>query len=248
MVVTRDVAPGIHRLGHPKVNWYLLEDSGSYTVIDAGLPGFRGSLESDLSELGVSTDAIEAVILTHSDADHTGLTSALRQAGARVLIHSTDEPKLRRPGAKSGDAAPVHILPQLWRPNLWGMMMVMGRNGGGRPASFNGAEKFASGDVLDVPGEPQVIPTPGHTPGHCAFHFETQRALFVGDAMCNWSPMTGRRGPQLMPRPFNESNALALQSLDALEPIDAGIMLFGHGDPWTSGVGAAVSQARNQAG
>ncbi len=94
----------------------------------------------------------------------------------------------------------------------------------------------------------QVIPTPGHTPGHCAFYFEAHRALFVGDAMCAWSPMTGRRGPQLMPRPFNESNQTALQSLDALEPIDADIMLFGHGDPWTSGVGAAVGQARAQAG
>jgi hypothetical protein len=65
--------------------------------------------------------------------------------------------------------------------------------------------------------------------------------------MCNWNPMTGRRGPQLMPRPFNESNAMALKSLDALEPVDASIMLFGHGDPWTSGVGSAVSQARDQA-
>ena len=248
MVVSRDVAPGIHRLGHPKVNWYLLEDAGSFTAIDAGLPGFRKSLEADLSELGVSPDAVEALILTHSDADHTGLAGALHDAGARVLIHSTDDEKLRRPGAKSGDAAPIHILPQLWRPNLWGMMVVMTSNGGGRPPSFTAAEKFSSGDVLDVPGEPRVIPTPGHTPGHCASHFESHRALFVGDAMCNWSPMTGRRGPQLMPRSFNESNQSALQSLDALEPLEADITLFGHGDPWTSAVGAAVSQARAESG
>jgi glyoxylase-like metal-dependent hydrolase (beta-lactamase superfamily II) len=239
MVVSRDVAPGIHRLGHPKVNWYLLEDSGRFTAIDAGLPGFRKTLDADLSELGVSPDAIEALILTHSDADHTGLAGALHDAGTRVLIHSTDDEKLRRPGAKSGDAAPIHILPQLWRPTLWGMIVVMTSNGGGRPPSFTGAAKFSSGDVLDVPG---------HTPGHCAFHFESHRALFVGDAMCNWSPMTGRRGPQLMPRSFNESNQAALQSLDALEPLEADITLFGHGDPWTSGVGAAVTEARAQAG
>jgi glyoxylase-like metal-dependent hydrolase (beta-lactamase superfamily II) len=248
MVVTRDVAPGIHRLGHPKVNWYLLEDSGRFTAVDAGLPGFRGSLESDLATLGVAPDAIEAVILTHSDADHTGLAGALHDTGARVFISATDEPKLRRPGAKSGDAAPVHVLPQLWRPSLWGMIAVMAKNGGGRPPAFAGAQKFSSGDVLDVPGEPRVIPTPGHTPGHCAFHFEGHRALFVGDAMCTWNPVVGRRGPQLMPRPFNESNDMARQSLDALEPIDADIMLFGHGDPWTSGVRDAVSQARALAG
>src|SRR5260370_35145627 len=135
MVVSRDVAPGIHRLGHPKVNWYILEDEGRYTAIDAGLPGFRTSLEADLAELGVPPDAVEALILTHSDADHTGLAGALHQAGARVLIHSTDEPKLRRPGAKSGEPAPVPILPQLCRPTLWGVRGGSPRNGCGPPPS-----------------------------------------------------------------------------------------------------------------
>lgn len=247
MIVSRDVASGIHRLGHEKVNWYLLEDSGSYTAIDAGLPGFKRDLDADLAALGIDPNAIEALILTHSDADHTGLAGELKQAGARVLIHSVDEPKLRRPGPKSGDASPIHILPQLWRPTLWGMMRVVAANGGSRPPSFQGAEKFSSDEVLDVPGNPLVVPTPGHTPGHCAFYFERQRALFVGDAMCTWSPMTGREGPQLMPRPFNESNARALASLEALEPVEAQVMLFGHGEPYNGGVATAVRRARELA-
>jgi glyoxylase-like metal-dependent hydrolase (beta-lactamase superfamily II) len=110
-----------------------------------------------------------------------------------------------------------------------------------------GADTFGDGDVLDVPGRPRVVPTPGHTPGHGVFHFEQQRALFAGDAMCTLNPITGRRGPQLMPRPLNESNHLALQSLDALEPIDADVLALGHGEPWRDGVAAAVSQARSRA-
>src|SRR5260370_33699164 len=164
MVVSRDVAPGIHRLGHPKVNWYILEDEGQYTAIDAGLPGFRTSLEADLAELGVPPDAVEALILTHSDADHTGLAGALHQAGARGLIHSTSAPKLRRPGAKSGDAAPAHLLPQLWRPTLWGMMVVMTKNGGGRPPPFFGADKISTPALPHVPRQPHGIPIPRHNP------------------------------------------------------------------------------------
>lgn len=247
MIVTRDLLPGIHRLGHEKINWYLLEDSGRYTAIDAGLPGFRNDLPSDLAELGVPADAIEAVILTHSDADHVGLVPDLRDSGARVLIHSADQAALRKPGPKSGDAAPIHMLPQLWRPNLWRMMIVMASNGGSRPPAIAGAATFAEDDVLDVPGSPRVIPTPGHTPGHCAFFFEDHRALFVGDAMCTWNPVTGRGGPQLMPKVFNQSHQQALRSLDALEPTGAQIMLFGHGEPWTAGVNNAVSQARAEA-
>jgi glyoxylase-like metal-dependent hydrolase (beta-lactamase superfamily II) len=75
-----------------------VEADGRLTAVDAGLPGFRRSLESDLGSLGFSTSDIDAVILTHSDGDHIGLAPAFREAGARVLIHTADEAKLRNRG------------------------------------------------------------------------------------------------------------------------------------------------------
>ena len=226
------------------MNWYLVEDRGRLTAVDAGLPGFKGSLESDLTSLGYGLGDIEAVILTHSDGDHTGLAQVLHETGARVLIHSADEPKLRKPGPKSGDAKPLNIVPDLWRPTLWRVIGTVILTGSGHPRKVADAETFGDGDVLDVPGRPRVVPTPGHTPGHCVFYFEEHGALFVGDAMCALSPVTGRRGPQLMPRAMNESNAIAAQSLGAIEPIGAEVVLFGHGEPWRDGVRAAVQRAR----
>lgn len=187
---------------------------------------------------------IEAVILTHSDADHTGLAGELRDRGARVMIHSADEPKLRNPGPKSGDASPLKILPELWRPTLWLMMARLMRAGAVKMTKIGDAETFAEGDVLDVPGRPRVIGTPGHTPGHCAFYFESHGALFVGDELCTWNPVTGSHGPQLMTHALNESNEHCVSSLDALEPLDAEVLLPGHGEPWRGGVAAAVKQAR----
>ena len=35
----RDVVPGVHRLGSSTVNWYLVEDEGRFTAVDAGMPG-----------------------------------------------------------------------------------------------------------------------------------------------------------------------------------------------------------------
>lgn len=185
------------------------------------------------------------MILTHSDADHTGLAAVLHEAGARVLVHSADDAALRKPGPKSGDASPRKILPDLWRPSLWRLIGSMALAGGGRPTRVEDAETFEGG-VLDVPGGPRVIPTPGHTPGHCAFHFEQHGALFVGDAMCNRSPVTGRTGPQLMPHAFNVSNESALRSLDAIDSVEAEVLLAGHGEPWREGVSAAVSEARSR--
>jgi glyoxylase-like metal-dependent hydrolase (beta-lactamase superfamily II) len=246
IAVTKDISPRIHRLGTPLVNWYFVEDRGELTAVDGGLPGFKRTLAADLAMLGFGLKDVRAVILTHSDGDHTGVADELHESGARVLIHAADEPKLRKPGPKSGDAKAVNIVPEMWRPSLWRAFGSLLLAGGARPAKINDAETFTEG-VLDVPGRPRVIPTPGHTPGHCAFHFEEHSALFVGDAMATLNMITLRTGPQLMPRPLNESNAETLRSLDPIEPIDAEIMLFGHGEPWRDGVGAAVAQARTAA-
>jgi glyoxylase-like metal-dependent hydrolase (beta-lactamase superfamily II) len=199
---------------------------------------------ADLASLGFSPSDIKAVILTHSDVDHTGLTPSFRDAGARVLIHSDDEPKLRKPGPKSGDAKPQNMLPDLWRPSLWRTIMAITQAQGFRMPKITNAQTFGDGEVLDVPGRPRVIATPGHTPGHSAFLFEGPKALFVGDALCTLSPVTHARGPQLMPRAMNESNEQALRSLDQLEPIQADVVLFGHGEPWRDGVSDAIRQAR----
>src|SRR5437588_3799736 len=167
MAVTKDISPRVHRLGTSFVNWYVVEDGGELTAVDAGLPGFKKTLAADLTTLGYSLGDIRAVILTHSDSDHTGVADELRDAGARVLIHAADEPKLRKPGPKSGDAKPINIVPEMWRPSFWRLAGSMFLHGGARPTRFEGAETFEGG-MLEVPGRPRVIPTPGHTPGHCA--------------------------------------------------------------------------------
>jgi glyoxylase-like metal-dependent hydrolase (beta-lactamase superfamily II) len=208
------------------------------------LPGFGRSLAPDLGSLGFAPGDVEAVILTHSDGDHTGLTTALRAAGARILVHTEDEATLRRPGPKSGDASTVNLLREAWRPALWRLFAGMLRAGAARPSKIEDAETFTADDVLDVPGSPRVIATPGHTPGHCAFLFESHGALFVGDELCTWNPLTGSLGAQVMPAVLNTSTDQCFESLAALEGLQAKVVLPGHGEPWSEGAGAAVQNAR----
>lgn len=242
--MTRDIVEGVHRLGSPLVNWYLVESGGRLTAVDAGLPGFSNSLSSDLASLGFAPGDVAAVILTHSDTDHTGLAKALRAAGARILIHADDEATLRRPGPKSGDASPVKLLREVWRPALWRFFAGMIRGGAARPSKIEDPETFTSDDVLDVPSSPRVIATPGHTKGHCAFLFENHGALFVGDELCTWNPLTGRLGAQVMPSIVNVSTEQCFESLAALEGLQATVVLPGHGEPWREGAAAAVQHAR----
>jgi glyoxylase-like metal-dependent hydrolase (beta-lactamase superfamily II) len=237
------VAPGVHALGSELVNWYLVEAEGGLIAIDAGLPGFAKTLDADLGRLGRSRTDVEAVVLTHSDGDHTGVAPVLQAAGARVLIHSADEPALRRPGPKKGDASPRHVLGNLWRVAA---LKVLGHTirHGAKPARVEGAQTFADGDALDVPGRPRVVHTPGHTAGHCALLFSDRRVLFAGDALITHPLFVRDGGVALMPRFVNEDNAACRASLDVIEGLDADVVLPGHGEPWRASPAAAAQTAR----
>lgn len=247
MVGPAELAPGIYGLGTELINWYLVEADGRLTAVDAGLPGFAKEIEADLARIGHTVADVEAVVLTHSDGDHTGVAPHLQAAGARVLIHADDLGTLRKPGPKGGDASVPRVLANLWRPSA---LKILGHTlrHGAKPATVEEAETFSGGDVLEVPGRPRVVHTPGHNPGHCALLFEQRRALFVGDALITHELITRGRGPCLMPRFTNVDTRLALDSLSAIEGLEADVLLPGHGDPWREGPAAAVAQARARAG
>ena len=239
------VAPGVHRLGSWRVNWYLVEDEGRVTVVDAGVPGYWQQLEPELAAAGRRLDDVAAVVLTHAHSDHTGVAGRLHERGVPVFLHSADE-ELMRTGHEpwKREVGPRSLLKYLVRPGVWGFFGHMIRNGAIKPPKIADTTAIADGDQLDVPGRPRVIHTPGHTPGHCALYLESRRALFVGDLMCTWHPLKGTRGPQIMPAAFNVSSAQCLESLSRIEGVDAAALFPGHGEPWTDGTAAAVAAAR----
>ena len=242
----QQIAPGVYGLGSEQVSWYLVEDGGKLSAVDAGLPAFARRLERDLAGVGLAVSDIEAVVLTHSDGDHTGVAPALRDAGARVLIHAADDATLRKPGPKSGDAGVPNVLANMWRPEALKVLAHTLRHGGARPARIEDAETYADGDVLDVPGRLRVLHTPGHTAGHCALLAGARRVLFAGDALINHDLVTKGGGPQVMPRYTNIDTEQALASLEAIAAVDreVDVVLFGHGAPWRDGARAAVGSAR----
>ena len=86
------VSEGIHRLTRGVTNFYLIEESGKYTMVDAGTPADWAFFSRSLAELGGKLDDLDAVLLTHAHPDHTGFAERARtEAGARVWIHRADE-------------------------------------------------------------------------------------------------------------------------------------------------------------
>ncbi len=230
---------GLVRLGTSYVNWYLVADEEGVTVVDAGVPGYRPQLEPGLELIGRSLADVKAILLTHADGDHTGVATALRkESGAQIYLHPGDADSARHRGKKKIDES---VLAEAVHPGTWKLFTHFARNGGARPPVLENTMPVAAGP-LDVPGKPEAISTPGHTPGHVAYSFPGHGALFVGDLLCTWHPTRGRVGPQIMA--FNVSTRQSYESLAAIEAIEAGLLLPGHGEPWTGGVRDAVTKAR----
>jgi glyoxylase-like metal-dependent hydrolase (beta-lactamase superfamily II) len=239
--VAAEVAPGIHRLGNELVNFFLVEDDGGLTLVDAGLPGFLGQVEALLGERGRALSDADAVILTHAHVDHVGVAEAVRSAGVPVYVHEADAEMARTGKTPKRERA---FVPYLRHPATWKLLAASVRAGGLKPAKIAEVSTFSGDTVLEVPGRPQAIHTPGHSDGHVVFHLADRGALLVGDALCTYNPLTGRRGPQLMPGGFSVSSPQAMDSLSRIEGLEASVLLPGHGEPWTDGVAAAVARAR----
>jgi glyoxylase-like metal-dependent hydrolase (beta-lactamase superfamily II) len=224
------------------VNFYLVEEARRYTLIDAGLPGFFDQVPAALAALGADLHDLDAVILTHAHADTIGIAERLRtEAQAKVFVHGADAQVARSGHSSQSEGS---ILPDLWRPSALRLIAHYTRNGGARANRLEDVTTFADGAVLEVPGHPTVIGTPGHSHGHSSLLLRERGVLFTGDALCSRNLLTGRVGPQLMSTAFNASTEKALASLDRLESVDAPTLLFGHGEPWTRGAAEAVRRAR----
>jgi glyoxylase-like metal-dependent hydrolase (beta-lactamase superfamily II) len=224
------------RLGSEFVNFFAVEDGGRWTLLDAGLPAYWPQLEQN----GIRPDAVEAVVLTHPHSDHVGVAERLRQHGARVYVHEADRAFALDPKPITGERP----LRSYWHyPTAWRLKSRFARHGGSKPNPIGDVTTFTDGERLDVPGHVRIVHTPGHTAGHSVLQLE-DGTLILGDLLCTWNPLTGKRGPQLIPAGLSKSSAQMLASLDKLEHLDAPALLFGHGEPWYDGAASAVAVAR----
>ncbi|HEV2638551.1 MAG TPA: MBL fold metallo-hydrolase [Actinocrinis sp.] len=241
--------PGVHRLGDGMVNFYLVEEPDGLVLIDAGLPKHWDALAARLAELGAAPGDVRALLLTHAHPDHLGLAARLHdEAGTAVWVHEADAATLAAKNPALAAAKPERALAGYLarRPAALALPVHLARRGGFRLSPVANPHTFAERQELTaVPGRPEVLPLPGHTPGSVAYVFADRGVAFTGDALVTFDGLTGKHGPRLVCRGFTHDSAAAYAALDVLERLDVPLALPGHGDPMADGLAAAVDHARH---
>ena len=240
--VATEVADGVYQLCSTMTNMYLIEDDDGLTLVDAGVPAQMELLEAGLDRIGAELSDIKAVILTHVDPDHIGLAEPLRKAGIPVWLPEAGyETALKGVGKP-----PLGLFFFMWRPSFARFIRALMQAGMTDAEPIAEAHTYTDGQVLDVPGHPEVIATPGHRKEHCSFWLPERRVLFSGDALITMDIMSGKA---VAPEPvrggniYNYDKGQQMESARKLGTLGHVTLLPGHVQPWTGNLGALYPSA-----
>lgn len=193
------------------VNAYLVREDDGLTLVDTAVPGSVKAIREAAQGLGAP---IVRIVLTHAHGDHIGSLDALHAAlpEAEVLISGRDARLLGK------DRTPDRGEPENAK-----------LRGGYPGASTRPSRLLAPGDRV---GSLEVIPAPGHTPGHVAFLDTRDRALIAGDAYTTVGGVATSARPYWrfpIAGLFSWHRPTALQTARELRALEPTRLAVGHG-------------------
>ena len=201
------------------VNAFLVREADGFTLVDTTMGNAAGGLLDAASRAG---GEVRRIALTHGHGDHVGALDALK--------------------VQMGDSVEV-LMPELDARIHAGEHVVEGKLPGSWPKLTTKPDVLLRGG--ERVGSLEVIPAPGHSPGHVAYLDRRDRTLIAGDVYTTYgsAAVTNHfylRFPFAAMATWDKSGDL--ESARALRDLDPAILAVGHG-PAVVDPGPAMDRA-----
>lgn len=196
--------PGIHTIrGVMGVCHLLVDAERNAVMLDTGLVGEPWLIQRRLRRLGLTQNAIKAILLTHGHLDHAGnLAWAKKWSGAPIHAHPAEQPHI--------DGTYPYAGASIWCGRLESAGRKLLRVGQSATIDVS----VADGDELPFWSGLRVVHLPGHTLGHCGFYSKAHDLLFSGDLFASYffnvhlPPAILNSAPELIPESLEKARRL----------------------------------------
>jgi len=192
--------------GVAMTNCFLIADEAARQAVVFDAPDH--TTEPLLREAAGRGWDVTGLWLTHGHFDHFADHAVVRQKypAAKFLLHALDEPKAQHPDVQT---------------RLFGLPFAIPPFKADAHVSDNQKLRIGSLEVV-------VMHTPGHSPGHVAYHFPAEEVLVGGDLIIG-----GSIGRTDLPDSNHRQMAASIRKVMGLPP--ATRLLGGHGRETTLG-------------
>jgi len=225
---------------HPTLIW----DNNTVILVDTGYPGQLQNICKEMTQLGVSFDRLDKIIITHHDMDHIGSLSALLKESTHkieVIAHKEEKPYIQTelpPIRMTQLETLLNTLPEEKCKEV--KMLYENLKASYKNFKANVDTTVTDGEKLPYCGGITVIFTPGHTKGHISLYHNQSKTLIAGDILFVDNGL-------LVPAPdiVTVDKNLAFESLLKLTQYDIKRVICYHGGHYNDNVNYRIAELAN---
>jgi glyoxylase-like metal-dependent hydrolase (beta-lactamase superfamily II) len=237
-------APGVFFVEGPASNWIIVSDETGFILIDSGYPSDQPLVLRSIEHAGLNPADALAVLITHGHVDHTGSAAYFsRTFGTPILCSPAELAHVHGNEKHQVGFAPVIL--RAWRPRVFRWMIHAIKAGSLDAQPATEARAWDAEELRTLPGAPEAIMAPGHTPGNVAILLPAAGAIVTGDSFVTGHPLSRTTGPQMLHPMYHHKPAAALAATHALDGVQASVILPGHGHALRMPLAEALAALRS---